>query len=293
MNTPDLSATLPVAAPRASFTRFTLVRLVLAFLAVCIPVLVVLVTYEQIRVKGVHAYWPTLLAAAVGFGGYALYVRKVEKRPLVEFARAGALPELAAGLALGALLFAGTLGIVAAIADYRISGMGAWTAVTKSAAEMVFVALVEEILFRGVFFRIPERSLGTWPALAISVVIFALAHVPNDGVTAIAIVNTAIAGAMLGAAYLATRRLWLAVGLHFAWNFVADGVFSLPVSGHPARGLLQGHLAGPDWLTGGAYGLEGSAIALVVLTLATVLLLRHAIRAGAIVSRADAQRAMA
>ena len=201
------------------------------------------------------------------------------------------LRELGMGLALGSLLFLATVGVLVASGDYQLSGTGDWTVLVKSFTEMVFVALMEEILFRGVLLRIPERALGSWAALGLSSLIFALAHLPNDGVSLLAIANTAVAGLMFGAAYLATRRLWLAIGAHFAWNFVSDGVFSLPTSGHPARGLLQGQLSGPEWLTGGAYGLEASVVCLVVWSLATVFLLRHAIRAGRMVSRADAKKA--
>ena len=145
---------------------------------------------------------------------------------------------------------------------------------------MVFVAVVEEILFRGILYRLPERALRTRIALIVSSAIFALAHLPNDGVTLLGVVNTALAGLLFAAAYLATRRLWLPIGAHFAWNFVSDGVFSLPTSGHPARGMLQGQLSGPEWLTGGAYGLEASIATFIVMGAATILLLRRAQRAG-------------
>jgi hypothetical protein len=133
--------------------------------------------------------------------------------------------------------------------------------------------------------RIPERSLGSWGALVLSSVLFALAHLPNEHVTALAVANTALAGLMFGAAFLATRRLWLAIGMHFAWNFLSDGVFALPTSGNPGRGYLQGQLSGPEWLSGGAYGLEASALSFGALALASAFLLRHAIRAGHIVGR--------
>jgi membrane protease YdiL (CAAX protease family) len=240
----------------------------------------VLVLANQIPDKAMRAFWPPLLAALLGFGGYSFYVRKIEKRAMSEFSGPGVGRELGAGLALGTLLFLATIGIVAVCGGYQLSGSGSLVAMTKSFTEMVFVALIEEILFRGVIFRLSERSLGSWVALAISSVIFALAHLPNDGITALAVANTAVAGLTFGAAYLATRRLWLAIGLHFAWNFVSDGVFSLPTSGHPARGLLQGQLSGPEWLTGGAYGVEASAVTLIVMALATWLLLRSAIHAG-------------
>jgi len=274
----------PALPPAAGLTRFTLVRILLALLAVCVPVALVLVLTQQIPDKALRAYWPALLAAVVGYAGYAFYVRRIEARSPTELGRPLGR-ELGAGMALGAVLFLAILGLLAAIGMYRLTGTGDWAVLLKSASEMVFVAVVEEILFRGVLFRQPERSLGSWTALVVSGVLFALAHIPNENVTLIAVANTAVAGLLFAAAYLATRRLWLPIGMHFAWNFVSDGLFSLPTSGHPARGLLQGQLTGPDWLTGGAYGLEASAITFIVMSVATVLLLRRAVRAGHILPR--------
>jgi hypothetical protein len=52
----------------------------------------------------------------------------------------------------------------------------------------------------------------------------------------------------------------------------------VPVSGHAARGLLQVSMPGPEWLTGGAYGVEASAVTLVVWSAAAVFLLRRTLR---------------
>lgn len=286
MNTITAAPALAPAVPASGLVRFTIVRILLALLAVCVPVALVLVLSNQIPDKALRAYWPPLLAAVAGYAGYAFYVRRVEARAPCELRGPAIARELGAGLVVGTLLFLAIVGMLAAGGSYRLTGGGDWAVLVKSFTEMVFVALIEEILFRGVLFRIPERSLGSWGALALSSLVFALAHLPNQGVTVLAVANTAVAGLMFAAAYLATRRLWLAIGAHFAWNFVSDGVFSLPTSGHPARGLLQGQLTGPEWLTGGAYGLEASVLTLVMWSLAAALLLRHAVRRGRIVARA-------
>lgn len=285
MDTLSAAPAVSPAAPTTGPARFTLVRILLALLAVCVPVALVLVLSSQIPDKAMRAYWPPLLAALVAYGGYAFYVRRVERRRLSELRGPAGVRELGAGLALGAALFLATVGVLVASGSYQLTGTGDWTILARSFTEMVFVALVEEILFRGVLFRLPEHALGTWWALVLSPLIFALAHLPNAGITMLAVLNTALAGLLFAAAYLATRRLWLPIGAHFAWNFISDGVFSLPTSGHPARGLLQGQLTGPEWLTGGAYGLEGSAITFAVMSLATVLLLRRAMHAGHILPR--------
>lgn len=267
-----LSPAVPV--PAHGLTRFTFVRIVLALLAVCLPVALVLVLSNQIPDKALRAYWPPLLAGLLGYAGYTLYVRRIERRAVLELGGPAIGRELGMGALLGALLFLAIVAVLGAGGNYQMTGTGTAAMLMKSLTEMIFVAVIEEILFRGVLFRLPERALGTRAALAISSLIFALAHIPNGG-SLLAIANTALAGLMFAAAYLATRRLWLPIGAHFAWNFLSSGVFSLPTSGNPAHGLLQGRLTGPEWLTGGGYGLEASALTFIAMALASVFLLRH------------------
>ncbi len=226
-----------------------------------------------------------LVACFVGWGAYALYVRWVEKRPLVEFGRHGALRELGAGLLLGASLFGLCVGVLALLGNYRITG-------TRELGMLwvpVWIALasgtIEEILFRGVIFRLLEESLGTWIALTISAALFGLLHLGNPNATLLAAVAIAFeAGVMLAAAYVLTRRLWLAMGIHAAWNFTQSGIFSVPVSGFPIQGVFIGELRGPVWLSGGAFGVEASVVAFAVCTAAGIALLAMAHRHGHFIS---------
>lgn len=80
---------------------------------------------------------------------------------------------------------------------------------------------------------------------------FVLAHLPGEDINLLGIAVAAVAAAGLAAACMVTRRLWLAIGLHFTWNFLFDGVFSVVVSGHAAKGWIQGWLIGPTWLSVG------------------------------------------
>src|SRR5436190_23365611 len=63
------------------------------------------------------------IACVLGWAAYALYTRIVEKRAALELGRAGALQELGAGLAIGALLFGASVGVLALFGAYRISGV--------------------------------------------------------------------------------------------------------------------------------------------------------------------------
>ena len=116
---------------------------------------------------------------------------------------------------------------------------------------------------------------------------FGAIHLLNDNVSALGIANTVAAGAFLAAAYLLTGRLWLCAALHPALNFFQDGIFSLAVSGHKVRdGLLVTEMNGPDWLTGGAFGIEGSAVDLTLLIAAGAAMLMMAWRRGRFVQPA-------
>jgi hypothetical protein len=77
-----------------------------------------------------------------------------------------------------------------------------------------------------------------------------------------------------------TRTLWMPIGLHAAWNFTQGGIFGVPVSGHVSHGLVQATLTGPALLSGGAFGLEASVIALAVCTAAGAWFVRLALKRG-------------
>lgn len=263
-------------------------RIVIATLAMALPVALTLILVHHTLEKPMRQAWPQLLCAALCIAGYALYVRMVERRPLSELSRSGAGPELGAGLAVGVAVFLIAIGAMMVSGAFHIAGANRTAVLLAPIAELILVAFFEEILFRGIIYRIIEKSLGSWLALLLSAILFALAHLPNDGISVLGVAVTAVAGLMFGAAYLVTRRLWLAVGIHFAWNFMSDVVFSLPTSGHPAKGLLQGQLSGPEWLSGGAYGIEASLLTLVVVGAATLWLLMLADRRGQFIARRPA-----
>lgn len=212
---------------------------------------------------------------------YRLFVRWIEKRSAVEIGLRGAGGELCAGMALGAGLFTATAGLLALAGCYRVAGMDGWAPLVAFLPAAAVSGYVEELAMRAVLFRIAEEWLGSWPALAASAALFGLAHLgnPHAGWSSTLAVMLE-AGVLLAAAFMLTRRLWLAAGIHFAWNFVQGAVFGLPVSGHAGRGWLQGELRGPAALCGGSFGAEASPIAVAVCLVAALLILRQAHRRG-------------
>ncbi len=146
----------------------------------------------------------------------------------------------------------------------------------------LFVAINEEIAFRGYAFQRLVQSIGPWPTQALFALIFAAIHWSNPGIRdagpalkALTTLNIALAAVLLGLCYLKTRSLALPIGVHLGWNWAQGHLLGFQVSGTTsAQGFWRPVLAArPQWLTGGTVGLEGSAICsalLVVIILALV-----------------------
>ena len=230
--------------------------------------------------------------AALGLATYAWVVRRTEHRAPDEVAWRGAVPAVARGTLLGVALCGAVIATVALLGGYTVHGLGSVPGAVGVFGFMSAVAVMEELLFRGVLFRWIEHWAGTWVALASTAVIFGAAHLANPhaglwGATAIAIE----AGTMLAAAYVATRRLWVPIGLHLGWNFALGGVFSAEVSGNgTSSGLLDTALSGPAWITGGAFGPEASVFAVLFCGATAVVFLGWAHRRGRIVPMRRAAR---
>lgn len=258
--------------------------MVVAILFIAIPFAVVstpinlFVTEKSLRRIG------ALLLAAVVLAAYSAYVRAIEKRGVAELSGNRALSELGLGLTLGALLFSVTIGILALAGVYHVTGSNGWEPMLAILPASILSGVLEEVLIRGIVFRILEQRLGSWIALGISALIFGVLHLVNPGATLLNAAAISIeAGVLLAAAYMVTRRLWLCIGIHIAWNFTQGGIFSVAVSGGQSKGLLQSSMIGPEWLTGGAFGAEASVVALGVCFAAGIALLVLAVKRGNVV----------
>lgn len=139
---------------------------------------------------------------------------------------------------------------------------------------MFTVAIIEEILVRGIIFRIVEEKLGSYISLTISSILFGILHLANPHGTLISGICITMAGFMLGAAFIYSLNLWFPIALHFAWNFTQSGIYGAITSGNEkTNSLLEAKIQGPEFITGGEFGPEGSIQAIVFCALGTILLL--------------------
>lgn len=234
-----------------------------------------------------RAFFPSsspLVALALVPGaliGYYTFVRVVERRSAPELFSPGSTRELLVGLIFGAALMSSVVWTLYIAGAYSANGFNRPAVAIPALVAAVMAGVTEELLIRAAVFRIIERWLGSWLALGLTASLFGAMHIPNPNATSFSTLSVAVGGGvMLCAAYMATRRIWFAVGTHIAWNFFQGGVFGVATSGVVVEGLLKGSLHGPTYLTGGEFGPESSIVALIVFALAALSLLTYAWRKG-------------
>lgn len=279
-----IASPAPKPLPRLIFDN-RIVRFLVLF-SVVLAVDVGCWVVPAVTMKYIPAASRDLFTAATGAAGaialllvYWTFVRLMEHRPVREL-KPGALPGALAGIAIGLGLFVTVIAILWQMEIAHIEPAAGQPVVT--ALNMaVLTGVGEELVFRGVVFRILEEMFGTLTALVLSAAFFGLAHLGNPGATLTS--GAAImleAGLLLAAFYLFTRTLWLAMGVHFGWNFAEGGVFGGEVSGQKFHGILHTTLTGPDLWSGGKFGAEGSVVAVAVCTTVALVFLVLAIRRG-------------
>jgi hypothetical protein len=239
--------------------------------------------------------------------GYWAFVRLREKRQPNELRPS--LLGIALGVFSGAALISLTTLALFALGAYQVTAYRGWQDALPDVAGVILVAaILEEVVFRGVMFRLLEPTLGIAPAAIVTALVFGVVHLPNlnGDVGTAAMLTTFVSVALIGGfwtlLYARTRNLWFVTFHHAAWNF------SIVLSGATLSGLDEWRAAapiassdhGPAWLTGGVFGPEDSIVTIVAVSLALVWLWRSmqrgSAKAGNLQTRAqhtDAHRVVA
>jgi uncharacterized protein len=234
----------------------------------------------------------------VAVTAYWLYVRWHEKREATEL-RLQPLRLLLGGVS-GAALVGLPIAVLFAFGAYElVLFRGLSPALFGVAGTIGIAAVLEELLYRCLLFRVLERAWGTAVALAIQAVVFALLHLANvdqgrAGDVMAMLVSVTLLGLLWAGLFVLTRNLWVVAANHAAWNFTIL-LSGLPLSGMEdwrALAPIESRYAGPDWLTGGMFGPESSLLVMVSIAVAVVLLLRAARRRGAFLLPAVARRSV-
>lgn len=210
----------------------------------------------------------------------ALWARWKRRVPLGLGVRSGAFRDVGTGLAIGSVGMAGTVAVIVAVGGARISHIGLDVPrLCLGLAVFALAAVGEEVVYRALMLTglscLLRRPVF---ALLVSSVMFGLVHLAGSpDATMISVTSNAMGGLMYGVAFLRSGRIWLPVGIHFAWNFVQASLCGFPTSDNTDYSGAVAHVViqGAQWLSGGAYGPEGSVISLAfrAMIIGVVLLL--------------------
>lgn len=274
--------------PVTKIVLFAVLSLLFALIAI-----VVLMVLRKLN-PGNLLFWGELALAVGAVGALWVMARLVERRPISSFGfggRGASLRETAFGVLIGAGLMSLVLVVLVGAGWCRLTMNTLSAADHHTLARYLFFFLVvgvyEERVFRGYFFQTLESRWGTGAALGISMVVFGLLHIFNFGPrpSYSAIVGgffiAAEAGLLFAAAYLWFRRLWMPIGIHWAWNLFEGPVYGAKVSGiNITQSVFKAEMHGPLLMTGGPFGPEAGLPALIIGTVAGLILLRLAVRQG-------------
>lgn len=220
-----------------------------------------------------------IMTAIIFFLIYKLYLHWVEKRNSPEISTKKCLPEFGSGVLISLSIVSSFVLILRLSGWYKVMSIGAPEILVEALFTFTFGAFLQVFIFRIVILRILEEWLGKWPALTITASMFGLIHFFNANSTIRTSIALALSDVMLIAAFYYTHRIWLVWGIHAGWNFFQDGLFGMPNSGlDQFPSWITPHLSGPLWFTGGAFGIEASAIIVLANTLIGVYLLRLAVK---------------
>ncbi len=218
----------------------------------------------------------SMVCVAVGIamlGVYTCWSRVTEKHWTADLGLRAAPKSILTGFGTGLAMFCAIIGVLALSKCYRVVDMQACYGML--AYQLCFFFMVscgEEVVFRGILFRMIDERFNMWTALIVSGLFFGFIHILNPGATVWSSVAIALeAGLLLGAAYKAAGNLWLPIGIHWSWNFTQGNIFGCNVSGGgSSASLLIPEISGPELITGGPFGPEASLVTVVVCLVVTV-----------------------
>jgi membrane protease YdiL (CAAX protease family) len=184
---------------------------------------------------------------------------------------------------MGFAISFGLVGLIVLIIDvlgyYKIQSLNSYYfIVIYSFFLFGMKAFVEELIFWLIVFKLTEELLGSWIALGLVALLFGVAHLGNPGAIVWSTLAIVIIGGLLyTAAYMYTRRIWFALGIHMGWNYFQAGIFGMPCSGISHDSLIKPTIQGPVFMTGGNFGIEMSVIAILLCLIVSLFMLKKVI----------------
>jgi hypothetical protein len=205
---------------------------------------------------------------------------RIEKRRIGDYGlrpRRGGAKRLAIGFVFGLLVVTAICALQWAEHVYSFGSviMAPWPAFEAGigwAVSFLFVAIVEESVFRGYAQFTLAQATGFWPAAILISLVFGVTHLSNTNYKVVGVLSAGLFGLFSAFCLRRTGDLWLPIGIHMAIDYAEFFIFFAPTKGlHSSAHLLSATLHGPGWLTGSTIGPEASANGYVALAIAFVV----------------------
>lgn len=244
--------------------------------------------------QGATAGWQgtaySLAAFAFTAGIVVLWVTLFERRGLKETGFNGSgLKRFLRGYAIGLAFLLVVVGAIWALGGYRIEAAGAFGTENVAASLVPILVLLvgfiiqgstEEILTRGWLMQVIASRHGLAWGVGLSSALFGLLHAANiepSPELVAGVCNVVLFGVFIGLYAAREGSLWGACGWHAAWNWLLGLGFGLEVSGQviettPLVVDLGTQTTVPWWITGAAFGPEGSVVTTAVLLIGSIVL---------------------
>jgi membrane protease YdiL (CAAX protease family) len=184
--------------------------------------------------------------------------------------------EIPCGLLFGSVPIVLVIGVLIAVGGLSWVGVSASLQTALLVPTLIVMAFNEEILCRGYLYQnlidVRRPWFGIWFTSAIFWILHSLN--PNAWSSPFIAINLFLAGVILALAYRLSGNIWFPTALHFGWNLAQGVLFEVPVSGIVTDGLIDVRIveSAPVWLTGGKFGIEGSAVSTIAETCMSVVL---------------------
>ncbi|HEM4072991.1 TPA: CPBP family intramembrane metalloprotease [Streptococcus suis] len=200
-----------------------------------------------------------------------LWARFVEKSPWLGLGmtKKGAFKDFILGWGIGAAMLITCVLLMWGFGAIRISSVQFSPQLFGEFLVLVLAWSVqgttEELLTRGWMFSSLSAKHNIPVGILVSSLFFTFLHLGNDGISLIPLLDLTLFAILACLVMLKTGNLWVISGIHAAWNCFQGNVFAFPVSGTQAgQAFISVITTGPDWLSGGAFGVEGSVISLLI-----------------------------
>ncbi len=206
--------------------------------------------------------------AKIENGSFATYGLPVQAALGARFWQGAVLGFAAISLLLGSMRLAGAFHVTGA----ALHGTQGWEYASLWAVVFVVVALFEEFFFRGYALFTLTTGIGFWPAAAVLSCAFGYVHHRNPGENWVGAFAAGLVGLLFCLLLRRSGNLWMPIGFHAAWDWGETYFYGVPDSGQMATGhLFNATFSGPEWLTGGTVGPEGSYFCIALLLLLCAL----------------------